>query len=137
MMVTVEIPDMRFDVGDVVYLPNDSNIFGIYLKITDYLVELSGVIIGSSMKEYAPFIKQAYYFGELMQGSVCDTVKLRPLVTFLTIDKSQLEKGILAGKSQSILPLFSLTDSVNKIGLIIETERKSGFELIDSFNYKQ
>ena len=118
MKIIIEIPDMLFSIGHIVYIPNKNNKFGIYFKVINYGMLLGKVYISNLDKKYAPLIEYADYGVEIMQGSIADTEKLQSLAGYMAIKKNLLESGILVGKTENVIPLYDMSDNMETINSI-------------------
>ena len=106
MKVIVEIPDLKWAVGDIIYLPNTENQYGIYCKVKSWVMVLAEVYMNPSSKEYMPRIKEASYFIEIVLGSFCNGVELVPMAGYLTLGKQILETKKCCYVGHSDTPLL-------------------------------
>lgn len=129
--IKIAIYKPKYVIGDIVYIPNRKNKYGIYLKITSFSIRFSEFSMINGIVE-TPYIIDSGYIGQIMLGSNYDTKQIpfaHALVGYLTIDILDVDTRaeFVAHKKDDYI-LFHNKAGMAVIDEIIENLQKQAIE---------
>jgi hypothetical protein len=132
--INVPIYCPKYSIGDVVYLQNEHNKLGIYLKIINYTLIFSEFSYSDGTVQI-PQLISGTYFCQLMPGSYGDISKICTdgiLVGYLIMNILLIdEKATFVVQTTNNYVLYDFRMLVTEINQIKDSERANSASLLD------
>jgi len=125
----------KYVVGDVVYLPNELNKLGIYVKVLDYTLQFSEFSFYSDGNVQTPRIMFGSYFCQIMSGSYGNIVRMHTdgiLVGYIAMNVLLIDEyAFFVGHTTGDYVLYNLGTLVSEINQIDDSEKANSAVLLN------